>query len=186
MPSTEVVRMPLRVRDRSRRTLDQRLLIRLPWLTAPGAWLLGRLSPRSRLRQALLKRGTGLAIAAYNRRDLEAVTITYHPDVEYHPYREFVDGALAEPCYHGPEGYREYIEATYEVWGTDVRLDLTEVIDLGDRVVLLADMPMRAQASGVPLAQTYAGVLTMRDGRVTRQDDYLNQDEALAAVGLDS
>jgi hypothetical protein len=50
--------------------------------------------------------------------------------------------------------------------------------------VLLADMPMRAQASGVPLAQTYAGVSTLKDGLVIRQDDFLTRREALAAVGL--
>jgi ketosteroid isomerase-like protein len=65
-----------------------------------------------------------------------------------------------------------------------VRLEPTEVIDLGDRFVVLADMPMRAQASGVQLAQKYAGVSTVRRGRVVRQDDYLNHAEALESVGL--
>jgi ketosteroid isomerase-like protein len=50
--------------------------------------------------------------------------------------------------------------------------------------VLLADMPMRAQASGVPLAEKYAGVMTLRNGRMIRVDDFLNQTEALEAVGL--
>ena len=68
--------------------------------------------------------------------------------------------------------------------GEDVRLEPTELIDLGDRVVLLADMPMRAQASGVALTETYTGVSTLKDGRVIRQDDYLNRAEALEAVGL--
>ena len=60
----------------------------------------------------------------------------------------------------------------------------TELIDLGDRVVLLANMPMRAQASGVPLAETYTGVSTLKDGKVIRNDDDLDQAEALEAVGL--
>ena len=123
---------------------------------------------------------------AYNRGDLEAVAIAYAPDIEYYPYREFVESALAEPCYHGRAGYRAYIQATYEVWGTDTRLEPTELIDLGDRFVLLADMPMRAQASGVALAEKYAGVSTLKHGRVIRQDDYLDQAEALRAVGLES
>jgi ketosteroid isomerase-like protein len=70
------------------------------------------------------------------------------------------------------------------VWGTEVRLYPTELIDLGDRVVLLADMPMRAQASGVPLAETYATIATLKDGRVIRQRDFLNQAEALEAAGV--
>jgi ketosteroid isomerase-like protein len=146
--------------------------------------LLTRLPPASRIRQAAVRRTVALAVQAYNRRDLDAVAIGYHPDLEYYPYREFVEAALAERCYHGPSGYRSYIDATEEVWGADVRLEPTELIDMGDRLVLLADMPMRAQASGVPLAQTYAGVSTLKDGRVIRQDDFLNHAEALEAVGL--
>jgi ketosteroid isomerase-like protein len=181
--NVEVLRTPLRVRERSSRTLDQRLAVRFPRLAAPSFRLLGLL-PRSRIRQAVLRRAVRLMVEAYNRRDLDAVTIAYHPDLEYYPYREFVEAALAEPCYHGPSGYKAYIDATQDVWGNEVRLEPTKLIDMGDRVVLLADMPMRAQASGIPLAQTYAGVSTLKDGRVIRQRDFLNHAEALEAAGL--
>lgn len=49
---------------------------------------------------------------------------------------------------------------------------------------LLANMPMRAQAGGIPLPQTYASVSTLRDGRVIRQHDFLDPSEALELVGL--
>ena len=184
MPSDQIVRKPLRAPDRSGRTLDQRIAIRFPRLGAAQYRQLATLPPGSRVRQAIVWRGVALAVAAYNRRDLDAVVTGYHPDLEYYPYREFVEAALAEPCYHGPAGYKRYIAATYDVWGVDVRIEPTELIDMGDRFVLLADMPMRAQASGVPLAQTYAGVSTLKDGLVIRQDDFLTRAEALAAVGL--
>lgn len=179
------VRIPVRVRDQSTRTLDQRLAICFPRLLAALARRLFKLPPSSRLRQAMLRRVIQLGAEAYNRRDLEAVVINYDPEIEYYPYREFVDAGLAEPCYHGPSGYRAYIEATYEVWGTDVRLEPTELIDLGDRIVIIADMPMRAQASGIALDQTYAGVSTIRDGKVVRQDDFLTRAEAFESVGLE-
>jgi ketosteroid isomerase-like protein len=175
--------MPLRAGERSSRTVDQRLAMRLPRLAAASFRLIAKLPPGSRVRQAALQRSVRLGVEAYNRRDLDAVAIAYRPDLEYYPYREFVEAALAEPCYHGPSGYRAYIAATYEVWGDDVRLEPTELIDLGERLVLLADMPMRAQASGVPLTQTYAGVSTLKDGRVIRQRDFLDRAEALEAVG---
>jgi ketosteroid isomerase-like protein len=186
MSSTEVVRKPLHAGARSSRTLDQRLALRFPRLTAATTRVIGRLPPTSRLRQAALWRAMRLAMEAYNRGDLHAVAIGYHPDLEYYPYREFVEGALTEPCYRGPSGYRAYITATYEVWGAGVQLHPTELIDLGDRLVLLADMPMRAQASGISLSERYAGVMTLKDGRVIHQQDYLNQAEALEAVGLSS
>jgi ketosteroid isomerase-like protein len=182
--NVEFVRKPLRVGERSRRPLDQRLSLRFPRLTAASFRLIGKLPLGSRLRQAALWRAIRLAVEAYNRRDLDAVAISFRSDLEYYPYREFVEAGLAEPCYHGPEGYRTYISGTYEVWGADVRLEPTELIDLGDRIVMLADMPMRAQASGVPLGETYACVSTLKDGRVIRQHDFLDQAEALEAVGL--
>ena len=43
---------------------------------------------------------------------------------------------------------------------------------------------MRAQASGVPLTQKYAGISTVKDGKVIRHHDFLDHGEALAAVGL--
>jgi ketosteroid isomerase-like protein len=179
-----VVRIPLSGREQRRRALDERLALRFPRLTALSFRLLGRLPPSSRTRQRFLRRGIQHALEAYNRRDLEAVAIGYHRDLEYYPYREFVESALAEPCYHGPAGYRAYIEATYEVWGDGVRLEGTELIDLGDRLVMLADMPMQAQASGVALSQKYASVMTLEHGKVIRNQDYLDQAEALRAVGL--
>jgi ketosteroid isomerase-like protein len=182
--NVEIVRKPVRASQRSGRTLDLRLLLRFPRLAVAYFRLLGKLPPRSRLRQAALWRGIRLGVEAFNRRDLDAVAIVYHPDLEYYPYREFVEASLADRCYHGPAGYRAYIRAQNEVWGNEVRLEPTELIDLGDRLVLLADMPMRAQASGVPLAEKYAGVMALRNGRVIRVDDFLNQREALEAVGL--
>jgi ketosteroid isomerase-like protein len=180
----QLVRKPLRANPGSGRTLDLRLLLRFPWLAGGYLRLIGKLPPSSRLRQAAVWRGIRLGVEAFNRRDLDVVAIVYHPDLEYYPYREFVEATLAERCYHGPAGYRGYIRAQSEVWGNDVRLEPTELIDLGDRLVLLADMPMRAQASGVPLAEKYAGVMTLRNGKVIRVEDFLNQDEALEAAGL--
>jgi ketosteroid isomerase-like protein len=184
MTSGQAVRTPMRSRGRTSRSLDERLALRFPGLAALSLRMIARLPPTAALRRRLLARGMGHATDAYNRRDLEAVTIGYHRDLEYYPYREFVEAGLAEPCYRGPAGYRAYIEATYDVWGDDVRLEPTELIDFGDRVVMLADMPMKAQASGIALSQKYASVMTLEGGRVRRNQDFLDQAEALRSVGL--
>jgi ketosteroid isomerase-like protein len=185
MPSERIVRRPLRVRERTRRTLDQRLLLRFPSLAAASFRLIGRLPPSSRLRQAALWRGIRIGLEAYNRRDLAVAAAGFHPELEYYPYREFVEGGLAEPCYHGPSGYRAYIESTYDVWGADVQLYPRELIDLGERLVVLADMPMRAQASGLALDEAYASIWDLKEGRIVRARDFLHHDEALRAVGLE-
>jgi ketosteroid isomerase-like protein len=182
--NAETMRTPLQTRERSRRTLDQRLFLRFPPLAAAIARLIFRLPPGSRLRRAALSRAVRSAAEAYNRRDLDAVVIGYDPDVEYRPARSWVEAGFFEPSYRGPEGYREYVAITAEVFGAEVYFKPVELIDLGDRMVMLATVPMRAQASGVPLTETFAYVTTWKDGKVIRLQEYYDHDEALAAVGL--
>jgi ketosteroid isomerase-like protein len=136
------------------------------------------------VRQATLSRGTLLGLEAYNRRDLEAVVIGWHPDFEYCPGREWVKAGLAEPSYRGLAGYRRYVAATAEVWGRENTLKPVELIDLGKRVVILADGQMQAQASGVPLAGAFAVVATLEEGRFISLQEYYDHAEALEAAGL--
>jgi ketosteroid isomerase-like protein len=167
-----------------RRTLDQRLWLRFPRLAATCFRLLGRLSPGSRLRQAALSRAVRLGLDAYNRRDLDAVVIGWHPEFEYHPGRQWVEAGLVEPCYRGLEGYRNYVATVDEVWGGENYLKPVKLIDLGARIVVLADGRMRAQASGVPLTEAFAIVSTLKEGRATRHQEYYDHAEALEAAGL--
>jgi ketosteroid isomerase-like protein len=180
----QVVRKSLRARGRSSRTLDERLAVRFPRLVAALSRLIGRLPPSSRVRQAVLVRGLGLAAAAYNRGDLEAVVSAWRPDFEYRPASNLVDAGLIEPCYRGLPGYRAYVAAAAEVWGDETRFEPHEYIDLGDRLVVLAEAPLRAQASGVPLTLEFAYVTTLAGGMVVRQQEFHDHGEALEAVGL--
>jgi ketosteroid isomerase-like protein len=184
MSSDQIVRKPLRAGKRSSRTLDERLSLRFPRLAAANARLIGKLPPGSRLRQAALRRAAQLGLEAYNRRDLDAVAIGCHPEFAYHPGRHWVEAGLVEPCYRGLEGYRKYIETVDEVWGGENHLMPVELIDLGERIVTLADGTMRAQASGVPLTEAFALVSTLKDGRAIHLQEYYDHDEALKAVGL--
>jgi ketosteroid isomerase-like protein len=182
--NVEVVRQPLRVRERSSRTFDQQLSLRFPQLAAANTRLIGRMPPGSRLRRALLPRAVRLASEAYNRRDLDAVAIGWHPECEYLPGSEWVAAGLVEPCYHGLEGYRKYVATTSEVWGAENYLMPFELIDLGERFAVMATVPMRAQASGVSLTEEFAYVATLKDGRPVRLQEYFDHAEALRAVGL--
>ena len=95
--TVEIVRKPLRVRERSSRTLDQRLSLRFPRLAAANLRRITKLPPTSRLRQAALWRAARLALEAYNRRDMDAVGIGYHPEFEYRPARNWVEAGMLEP-----------------------------------------------------------------------------------------
>ncbi len=89
-----------------------------------------------------------------------------------------------ESSYRGVEGYRSYVTATAEVFGGEVHVQPVELIDLGERFVVLAEAPMRAQASGVPLTEAWALVATVKDGQVISYHEHFDHAEALEAAGL--
>ena len=184
MSSRQVVRKRVPLRVGKSRAFEQRLFARVPWLAAPTLRLVARLPPRSRLRQALMWRGIRLSAEAFNRRDLDALAPTRDPDFEFHPPREGVAAGFFEPCYRGDAGYRRYISELSDVWGADMRIESLELIDMGERLVMLLDVPVRARASGVPLTGKLASVATLANGRVIHQQDYFDHDEAVEAVGL--
>jgi ketosteroid isomerase-like protein len=181
---SEIVRKPLRAHQRSSRTLDERLSLRFPRLADRCLRLILGLPPSSRLRQAALWRSARLLVEALNRRDLDAMLISYHPDFEYDPPREIVEAGLAEPCYRGRAGFRKAVSDWSDVWGADAHLEPIELIDLGDRGVLVSELAGRAQASGVALTQQWASAVTLKDGKVIRQQEFLDHAQALEAAGL--
>jgi ketosteroid isomerase-like protein len=69
--------------------------------------------------------------------------------------------------------------------GTHAQLEPTELIDLGDRLVLLSTMSASySHLGGVPLTRSYASVLALRDGMAISVTEYVDHAEALEAVGL--
>jgi ketosteroid isomerase-like protein len=180
----QIVRKPLRVRERSSRSVAQRIALRFPSLSDAYARMIGRLPPRSRFRQRALWRGVRDGLEAWNRRDWDVALAGLDPDCELHPPRKFVESALMEACYRGRAGYREFVSSWSEVFGADLRLEPVELIDLGDRIVVLADVPGRGQGSGAPFTQQWAFVSTLKDGSVIHHQQYLDHAEALEAAGL--
>jgi ketosteroid isomerase-like protein len=123
-------------------------------------------------------------VEAFNRRDIDALFVGYHADFELHPAREIVAAGMADACYRGRAGYFKYVSDWSEVWGGSRRVEPVELIDLGDRFVVLGHTPGRAQSSGVALTETYAAVCTLQDGKLISQREFVDHAEALEAVGL--
>jgi hypothetical protein len=184
MSSGQITRKPLRVRNRSSRPLDQRFALRFPRLINTYIRLIFRLPPSSRLRQAVVRRGSQLVTEAFNRRDLDAALTGASHDVEFRPPREWVEVGFFEPGYRGRVGFGEYVSTWSDVWGADLRLEAVELIDMGDRLVLLGDLPTSGMASGVLFTGKFATVSDLKDGMTVRVQMYFDQAEALEAAGL--
>jgi hypothetical protein len=57
------------------------------------------------------------AIQDYNRRDIEAMLVIWHPEAEWYPFTASVEG---DDAYHGHEGLRRWwanVDATFEEIG---------------------------------------------------------------------
>jgi hypothetical protein len=85
--------------------------------------------------------------------------------------------------YRGKDAVKRFWREWLAAWET-MRFDY-ELVDAGDRVVMLFDPRMRGRSTGidVPFGKV-AWVFTYRGGLLVHQKLYMDQTEALEAVGL--
>ena len=165
------------------RNLEERLMVRFPRLWQRWSALAWRLlSPRSRLRRALLSRALISGWAAFNRRDFTLMLVRYAPDVEF----EFDPGWQALDLggiFHGHEGIRAGLGQVAE--GLDMRFEPAYMLDLGDRGLALGFFHAQASASGVHLEGEIAQLSTPREGVIVRDQSWYSWEPGLRAAGLD-
>jgi ketosteroid isomerase-like protein len=119
--------------------------------------------------------------AAVVRGDYDDVFLDYfHPDFEFVPPSAYPD---AESSYRGQEAVRRWFQQMEEIWD-DWRFEAERFFDAGTQVVVFVRVSGSAKQSGAALTISTGHVLTLRDGRVTRADIFLDRSEALAAAGL--
>jgi ketosteroid isomerase-like protein len=169
---------------RRKRNLEERLIVRFPSLYRRLAALVFRLlSPRSRLRRALLRRAFLSGWASFDRRDFELNLVFFAPDAEF----EFPSGmqtlGLAD-SFRGHERRIEALDKIFEVWDSS-EFGPAYILDLGDRLAFLGFWRAEARTSGVPLEQEFAQLVTVRDGLITRDQTFFSWQEGLRAAGLD-
>src|SRR5215204_7579129 len=100
------------------------------------------------------------------------------PDVIFEPLRAPVSG-----IYRGHDGIRQFIADTAESFDV-FRFDRPEIRDLGDRVLAIGTLHIRARQGGVEAAVPTAGIATYRDGRVVHWKYFGDREKALEAAGL--
>jgi ketosteroid isomerase-like protein len=179
--NVEVVRRPVAIRTKSRRRLEERLELRFPGVSAALVRAVLQLPPRSRLRQALLRRVIQQGYEAVNRSDYEAAFAIYDPDVELIPPSGFE--SLGESALRGLEERVRFQRRWDADWG-DVRYEPIEIIDLGSRVLVIARINGSGLSSGAGFESEWANLFTFSDGRVTREQAFTDHVEAFKEVGL--
>jgi ketosteroid isomerase-like protein len=167
--------------------VDERLAVRFPALLHRVAAATMRLPRRSRLRQALLRRSAELGISAYNRRDDEAALVLFDREVEAHQATSSGApiGADLEASWSGHAGFPRMWAQWDEAW-TDAYIEPAEMLDLGDRVLLMVTFVGHGRHSGAEVRQPAAQLHTLRGGSVVRWEQWWSWDEGRDAVGLRS
>jgi ketosteroid isomerase-like protein len=115
----------------------------------------------------------------WNRGDLDAFFDLYAADAQMTPPGSWVEtGTIA-----GQPGIRRFFEGLKEAWeGRDVAI-LHELFSTGDRVVSRMEWQVQGRASGIATHLGITNVTTIENGKIVRQEHYLDHGEALKAVG---
>ena len=83
----------------------------------------------------------------------------------------------------GLEGFRKHWLDWLEPWAT-YRTVIEELIDVGDRVLLLLRDHGRREGMDVEVEVIGASIVTIRDGKLARWEDFALRADALRAAGL--
>jgi uncharacterized protein len=116
---------------------------------------------------------------AFSRRDLDAALAYIDPEIEWHQSSAFPDART----FHGHDGVRRFFEQVFEIFDESDFIP-QEIVDLGDRVVVVHRFVGRGQGSRIPVEVTETSVWTLREGKAIRQEAFVTKAEALEAVGL--
>jgi len=86
--------------------------------------------------------------------------------------------------YHGLAGVVEEAQRWERMW-TDYRFEVEDLVDAGDKVVLLYHQSGRSKTSGVELEERAGWVYTLREGKIARVEMFQDRELAFRAAGLE-
>jgi ketosteroid isomerase-like protein len=116
---------------------------------------------------------------AFNRGDVDSALEGFHPDVEWS-----VLGILPDPeHYRGHAAVRRFWRTWQETFA-GFQIEVEELIDAGDRVVVLIAASGRGSGSGAPVRTPTFGQVWTFDGELVTRVEMLTEPEARDAVGL--
>jgi ketosteroid isomerase-like protein len=103
-----------------------------------------------------------------------------HPDIEWIDDPSRADGAT----HHGRDGVREALERWLESID-EYRFEVQRIVDCGDARVLVVGREFgRGAKSGAEISTVNYELLTFRDGKIVRYQEFYDRAEALEAAGL--
>ena len=123
------------------------------------------------------------SVDLFNRRDVEAWLEYLDPEVELH-WTLFAMLGGGATVFRGHEGVREYLRDLDEAFAEFQIAEISEIRDLGERVLAVGQLRGRGRDSGAEVESPVAYVVEFKNGRIIRMDDFFDPKEALEAAGL--
>ena len=120
------------------------------------------------------------SLQAYADGDVEEMLACIDPEGEL---QSAIIGGAEGRVYRGHDGLRRWFAETQESF-EDLKTELTEFCDLGDRVVGFGHIHARGRESGLELDSATGWVFDLRAGKVVRALGFLSREDALEAAGL--
>ena len=114
---------------------------------------------------------------AYNARDSEAVDEMLHPEAEI----TTLSTRAGMPDHWRKGTTSQYFEQLDQAW-TNLRAEVQDYRDLGERVVALGVLRGAGMSSHVEVARDFATVFAIRNGRILVLDTYDNWADGLEAA----
>ena len=115
------------------------------------------------------------AFEAWFRGDSEEALAGLDPDIVYKPAQEEAVRGL------------DAVQASWERWQAswqEQEVTLEETIDAGDHVIQAIFFRGRGRGSGIEVEGRFFQVLTIKDGKAVRWEEFSDRAEALKAAGL--
>ena len=121
-------------------------------------------------------------LEAGNRGDVETLLEELDPEVEWHSALHALLGG-EQTVFRGHDGVREMLRDLDEAF-SEVQIEITEITDLGGRLVAIGRTRTRGRASGVATDTPLAFVTEVKNGKTLSIRAYLDPKQALEAAGL--
>jgi ketosteroid isomerase-like protein len=118
------------------------------------------------------------AFRAFNDRDTDGLRALYAEDIEWRLSGGFAEliGADIKGCDALLPWLADWIE------NLGVRVELQRSVQAGAQVAVVCEQRATGRASGVPVAQRFGQVYTIRDGQISVIENYYEPNDALELV----
>jgi ketosteroid isomerase-like protein len=124
----------------------------------------------------IAKRWTQLA----NSGDIAGVLGLMAPDIQCFPAEDQPESSRG---FRGREAFARYVEPWRDAFD-DYRIEVSEYIDLGEYVVIVARLNARGRLSGVETSDDEVWLMRFRDSKAIEYRECRTKEQALQAAGL--